>query len=353
MNERTHQPAAAPGPRAEAPPSSYAGRTRYTQLEYEAILANASIGIAFTRDRKFFLCNPKFAEMFGYGPEELIGQPGEVVYSSHESYEALGQIAVPILSAGRQLDVEWEMRRKDGSSFLCRVIAKAIGAAHSQQGTIWIAEDITGRRRQADELTRVLREQDAILNTASIGICFVKDRRIVRCTRRFEQMHGYGSGELNGRPTTVLYATEADYKAIGEGYAKLWSGTPFAAETPARRKDGSIYWSRITGCAVDPADPAKGSVWLDEDVTERKRDGEELQRVLAEQQALLNNVIVGIAFVRERKVVRCNRRFEELFGYEPGEALGAATRQFYFTDEEFEQRQRTIAELDEGRTHSR
>src|SRR5690606_38438013 len=31
----------------EQPPASYAGRTRYTQLEYEALLANLSIGIAF------------------------------------------------------------------------------------------------------------------------------------------------------------------------------------------------------------------------------------------------------------------------------------------------------------------
>ena len=67
---------------AATPAASYAGRTRYTQLEYEALLANASIGIAFTRDRRFFLCNPKFAEMFGYGNDELIGQPGEVVYPS-------------------------------------------------------------------------------------------------------------------------------------------------------------------------------------------------------------------------------------------------------------------------------
>jgi PAS domain-containing protein len=59
----------------EQPPASYAGRTRYTQLEYEALLANASIGIAFTRDRRFFLCNPRFAEMFGYQADELIGQP--------------------------------------------------------------------------------------------------------------------------------------------------------------------------------------------------------------------------------------------------------------------------------------
>src|SRR5947208_16594669 len=121
---------AAAGLRQEAPAptaaASYAGRTRYTQLEYEALLANLSIGIAFTRERRFFLCNPKFAEMFGYGTDELIGQPGEVVYTSRESYAALAHRAGPIRSSGRQLDVEWEVRRKDGSTFLSRLIAKTI-----------------------------------------------------------------------------------------------------------------------------------------------------------------------------------------------------------------------------------
>src|SRR5262245_51800299 len=104
--------------RAEEP-AGYAGRTRYTQLEYEALLANLSIGIAFTRDRRFFLCNPKFAEMFGYEPDELIGKPGEILYPNVDSYAALGQIAAPILSSGRQLDLEWEMRKKNGTSVLC------------------------------------------------------------------------------------------------------------------------------------------------------------------------------------------------------------------------------------------
>ena len=58
----------------QSQPASYSGRTRYTQLEYEALLANVRIGIAFTRDRRFFLCNQRFAEMFGYARDELIGQ---------------------------------------------------------------------------------------------------------------------------------------------------------------------------------------------------------------------------------------------------------------------------------------
>ena len=339
-----------PADRVENPPAGYAGRPRDAQLEYKALLANASIGIAFTRNRKFTLCNPKFAEMLGWKAEELIGQPGEVVYSSRESYEAMGGIAVPLLSSGRQLDVEWEMRRKDGSTFLARIIAKAVSATDTQQGTVWIIEDITGRKRHADEVARLLREQDAILDTASIGICFVRERIIVRCNRRMEEMYGFGPGELNGKPASITYAAEGDYALATESYAEMARGQTHTHVTSARRRDGTMFWERSTGRAVDPGDPARGAVWLLEDISEQKRAEEELQRVLSEQQAIANNVVIGIAFLRNRKIIRCNRRFEELFGYAAGEALGMSTRQYYFTDEEFETSGRFIAEIEAGKT---
>ncbi|HZC76787.1 MAG TPA: PAS domain-containing protein, partial [Ktedonobacterales bacterium] len=324
MNDRS-----VPGNGLEQPPASYAGRTRFTQLEYEAVLANAWIGIAFTRDRRFFLCNPKFAELLGWQPDELIGQPGEVVYPSPESYEALGRIAVPVLSAGKQLDPDWEMRRKDGSTFLARIIAKAIGPSDAPRGTVWIVDDVTEARRHGDEVARLLREQEAIFDTASVGIVFLRDRRVVRCNRRYEQMYGCAPGEMNGRPTRELYVSDDDHKALEQAYSQFRSGGSFQGEGRRLRKDGSLMWVRTMGRAIDPSDPHKGSVWTNEDITEQRRANEELERLLAEQEALLNNVVVGISFVRERKVMRCNRRFEELFGYEPGAATGLATRQFH------------------------
>ncbi|MCX7961428.1 MAG: EAL domain-containing protein [Burkholderiales bacterium] len=322
MSERAEARTGTPEPRgAEAAPG-YAGLPRDAQLEYKAILANASIGIAFTRDRKFFLCNPKFAEMFGWQPEELIGQPGLVVYPSRESYEALGAIAIPILSSGRQLDLEWEVKRKDGSTFLCRMIAKAINPLRTQDGTVWIVEDITERKRQADELARLAREQEAILDAASIGICFVRDRAVVRCNRRFEEQHGYGPGELIGRPAAELYASEDATRALGEADVRLAAGRTFSAVALARRKDGSPYWSRLTGCAVDPANPARGSVWLDEDITERKRAEEERERLVREQELILDNATVGILFARNRVIQRVNRCLEEMTGYRAAELVG-------------------------------
>jgi diguanylate cyclase (GGDEF)-like protein/PAS domain S-box-containing protein len=351
MNDRRELPSAIPDVEATLP--GYAGRPHDAQLEYKAILANASIGIAFTRDRRFTLCNPKFAEMLGWKAEELIGQSGEVVYPSRESYEALGAIAIPVLSAGRQLDVEWEVRRKDGSTFLCRIIAKAVSAREPQRGTVWIAEDITGRKRHADEVARLLREQEAILDTASIGICFVRERRVVRCNRRLEEMYGYAPGEMNGQPTAITYANEADHAEVDKAYAEMARGQVHSHVMQAKRRDGTLFWERATGRSVDPADPTRGAVWLMEDITEQKRAEEELQRVVAEQHAITNNVVVGIAFVRDRKVQRCNRRLEELFGYDAAEVIGASTRIFYFTDEEFAQRRGIYEELDAGATHMR
>ena len=336
---------------AESPPAGYAGRTRYTQLEYDALLANLSIGIAFTRERRFFLCNARFAAMLGYQPDELIGHPGELICASPESYAALGEIAGPLISGGGQLDVEWELRRKDGSTFVARLIAKSLDPASPQQGTVWIVEDITDRRRDADELARLLREQEAILATASIGIVFIRDRRIVRCNRRYEEMYGYGPGELEGKPTAVLYTDISEHAKASAVYEPLARGETSRRVELRRRKDGTTFWGRVEGRAVDPLDPHRGSVWIVEDVTERRRAEEDLrrlvreqheseervQRALGEQELILDNAAVGIAFVRAREIQRCNRFLEEMVGAEPGELVGKSSAVLFAAQADWEE----------------
>lgn len=273
-----------------------------------------------------------FAEIFGWTPNELTGQPGEAVYPSMHSYAALGAIAMPVLSAARQLDLEWEMKRKNGSVFLARMIAKIINPDNPSQGTVWIVEDVAERKRASGEPNRLLREQEAILQTASVGIFFVRDRRIMRCTRRFEEMYGYAPGELNGEPTVVLYRDEADFQKIGEAYAQLAKGPPFTLSTPVCRKDGSTFWARITGRATDLADAQQGSVWLTEDVSEQRRADEDVRRLLNEQNAIRENALIGIAFLKDHRIMRCNRRFEEIFGYAQGALLNQPAQCLYASD---------------------
>ncbi len=157
----------APLARAETQASAHAVRPRQPQLEVDAILANAWIGIAFTRERRFFLCNARFAELFGWTREELLDQPGEAVYPSRESYDALGQIAIPLLAGGGRLDIEWEMRRRDGTVFPCRIVAQAIDPERPSLGTVWLADDLTPRRRQAADHARLAADHAALVSAAA------------------------------------------------------------------------------------------------------------------------------------------------------------------------------------------
>src|SRR5436190_12339968 len=166
-------------------------------------------------------------------------------------------------------------------------------------------------------------------------------------------MYGWGPGEMNGQSTSILDPTPDQHARALDVYEPLARGQTSRRVELRRRKDGSTFWNRADGRAVDPQDPHKGSVWIVEDITEERRAEEELQRVLAEQQALLNNVVVGIQFTRERRSVRCDRRFEEMFGYAPGTAVGAPTRDFYFTEEEYQAVLKAYAEIDQGKVHTR
>ena len=119
-----------------------------TRLQHAAILERASIGIAFTRSRLFVQANPFFEQMFGYEPGGLDGQPGAVVWPSDDAYEAVRALAGPLLSIGQPFESERLVRRRDGSEFWCRMLAQAVDRSEpSRGGTIWIAEDVTERRR--------------------------------------------------------------------------------------------------------------------------------------------------------------------------------------------------------------
>ena len=119
-----------------------------TRLEHAAILERASIGIAFTRDRRFVQANPYFERMFGWEIGALKGQPGSVVWSTDADYAEISRLAGPLLAAGHPFEIEREMQRADRSRFWCRLLAQPVDLNDpSRGGTIWIAEDVTERRR--------------------------------------------------------------------------------------------------------------------------------------------------------------------------------------------------------------
>jgi PAS domain S-box-containing protein len=125
------------------------------RLQREAILQNASVGIAVTRDQRFVITNPRFEEMYGWPGGALIGQSGRVVWDSDEDYQHIAATLGPALARGESAEIEIQARRFDGSTFLARVTGKAIDPSHpAKGGTIWIVEDTTERRQVEQALAR-------------------------------------------------------------------------------------------------------------------------------------------------------------------------------------------------------
>ncbi|MED5619957.1 sensor domain-containing protein [Ideonella sp. BN130291] len=238
---------------------------------HTAIFENASAGILFSRNRVCETCNPALATMFGYAsPAELVGVPTAQLFTSPEDYARLGDQAAPLFLRGQRVELDWEMRRRDGSRLWVHLLGAAIGPGDLAQGTIWITEDITQRRQAEQVLRQTLLEQEAILENASAGIVFLKDRRILRCNRRFGELLGRDPAQLVGQSTRLLYPSDEAFERAAGPYSLLDRGSTHAREEQLVRSDGSLFWCRLTGRWVDREHPERESVWLLEDVTEQR-----------------------------------------------------------------------------------
>ncbi|WP_394239268.1 diguanylate cyclase [Pseudomonas anguilliseptica] len=74
-----------------------------------------------------------------------------------------------------------------------------------------------------------------------------------------------------------------------------------------------------------------------------QRRTQHLDQALLEHQAIFDNSLTGIAFIRDRTIERCNRSFEQLFGYSSHELGGKSTRVLFPTQEAFEQEAASFA----------
>lgn len=136
--------------------------TEQARLEREAILQNALMGIALTRDERFILVNPRFEQMLGWPAGLLVGQHASLVFPSPADHQAVGREVGPVLSQGEQIEIERPLMRRDGSIFLCRLLAKSLSPTEPVRGgTIWLAEDVTEKRQVEQALAKARDEAEA------------------------------------------------------------------------------------------------------------------------------------------------------------------------------------------------
>jgi PAS domain S-box-containing protein len=92
-----------------------------TLEDYEKMmLEHAPVGLVLTESRVIRLCNPAFAQMFGYEVRELLNQSFAILYPSIEEFVAIRDLGVEPLKKNNRYTDERIMARKDGSLFWCR-----------------------------------------------------------------------------------------------------------------------------------------------------------------------------------------------------------------------------------------
>jgi two-component system, sensor histidine kinase and response regulator len=244
-----------------------------------AIFAASPYGIATFEERRFLLASPSFESMFGYAPGELIGQDSRILFAHDAEHERVGVEVYEATTRGEAHDYEMHLVRKDGSRFWCRVSAAPLAGRGASRGIVALYEDITERKEAEEALSAANSEQSAIFRTATVGIVLTLDRCVRRCNRRAEEIFGCEEGEFLGEQASMLFkGADEDYAVVSaRAHERLARGKTHRIEKQLVRKDGSLFWCRIAGRAVDPADPARGFVWMLEDVSAEHAAAEALR----------------------------------------------------------------------------
>jgi PAS domain S-box-containing protein len=177
-----------------------------------------------------------------------------------------------------------------------------------------------------------LQELTAIFETASVGILLLRNGRIARCNGRAAEVFGLESASLlQGCEASVLDTDSTQQARLGRVAAPLASHVlPFHGDWIGRRSGGALVWCSAHGRLVEPQRPERGAVWVVEDVTAARK----LQR---EMEAIMRNAPVGIVFTRERRIVRHNARWAEMFGFEGDEAVGLPAAECFLSAEHYEE----------------
>ena len=174
-------------------------------------------------------------------------------------------------AAGRPMRFETQFTRSNGVALDIDV---SCYVAEDDDRTLLIASmrDISAQKRIERDIRQANDEQAAIFDSATLGIAFIKDWRIVRANHRLDELFGWPLGTLVGQSPRVWYSSEM---GLSEGpYEDIQRGAVHHSTQEVCRKDGTRFWCRISGSAIDADDLSRGTVWMFDDVTAERKASE-------------------------------------------------------------------------------
>lgn len=159
-----------------------------------------------------------------------------------------------------------------------------------------------------------------------------KDGHIQQVNPAAEGVLAATQQQLAGVNVLRFFSSNDTIHSFDDVILKSAIGTEFEGQ----RYDESAFSMLLSLSRVQTQDE---DVWVCviTDVTSSKTTEKRLQQTTIELNAILDNAMVGIAFLRDRHFVRVNQKFEELFGYQREDIEGQSTQCLYQNPNAYEQ----------------
>ncbi len=124
--------------------------------EFEGIFENSQVGIMLLQGGRFLARgNQRLADLMGYeSPEEMVGLSMREVHLDEEHFVEFGKRYYQALTRNEQTQVEYQLKKKDGTPVWCILSGKALDPGDLDKGVIWVVDDLSRRKALEEQLTK-------------------------------------------------------------------------------------------------------------------------------------------------------------------------------------------------------
>ena len=192
--------------------------------------------------------------------------------------------------------------------------------ASGKQTTSVVTLDITEQHQSQQRGELLLREMTTILESATVGIAYLRANMLVRCNSRFEGLLGFSAGQVAGCGLHELLAGQSDApRLVTEIAAAIAADQAFETEIATEVPGRGRVWCALAVRRVGNAETAPEVVAVLTDITRLKAQQLEREELARDLGLMFSVSEVGIAFIRGDRIQRANEALARLTGYEPGQ----------------------------------